>query len=205
MRVSVFLFLLGIISISISNAQPNPYPKLLTGITVLPGFTQTDLSGTRRKISLGGEVVARLRLAEFFSIESGVGVINRGWKDKYSWTDSLTGESFTEWFPYQFNYLYVPLRIQFRASGVYVNGGPAINRFINSNPSLYKPYGKEVMTCWQLGAGYEFELPDGTEISAGFMWSNQPVSAILKDQKIQNFAVTIRALFQLQGPGGFRD
>jgi len=69
MRVSVFLFLLGIISISISNAQPNPYPKLLTGITVLPGFTQTDLSGTRRKISLGGEVVARLRLAEFFSIE----------------------------------------------------------------------------------------------------------------------------------------
>jgi len=62
-----------------------------------------------------------------------------------------------------------------------------------------------VMTCWQLGAGYEFELPDGTEISAGFMWSNQPVSAILKDQKIQNFAVTIRALFQLQGPGGFRD
>ena len=198
------LLLTIVLSALLQGALAQKQPRLFTGIAVCPTLTRSSEVGTLNKFSFNGELRVHYKFSEWLAIESGLGILNHGYRREIEFIDTVNGESWKEIFPLQLNYFTIPLRLRVYANGFTFSPGIVNQVLANVNPSYMDRLANQHAIAWQIQAGYMQELYSGAYIGLEF-FHTQPFSPLLNGHRFQNTGICISAIFPIHGPGGYLD
>ena len=178
--------------------------RLFTGIALFPTLARSSETGTLSKFSLNGEFRIRIQATEWLALETGPGFINRGFRYKTFFKDSVTNEEWTVVDPFQMNFLTFPLRVRILSNGFTFSGSLTPEVLLNSNPSRYKNEIRKNGLAWQLSIGYQIELYGGGRLVLE-LYHSRPFQEVFRGYQFQNTGLALAAIFPFLGPRGFHD
>jgi len=196
--ISIILFICVISSISIAQKTP----KLHSGIAVFPTIASSSETGTLNKFSFNGELRLHYKFSHWLALETGLGIMNHGYRREVEFIDTVSGENWKEIFPLQLNYFMIPLRLRVNLNGFTFSPGLVNQVLANVNPSYMEHLANEHAIAWQIHAGYVQELYSGAYIGIEF-FHTRPFSSLLDNHTFQNTGISISAIFPIHGPGGY--
>jgi hypothetical protein len=171
---------------------------------VFPTITKSSEAGTLQKFSFNGELRVHFKLQQWLALETGLGIMNHGYRREIEFRDTVNGETWKEIFPLQMNYFVIPMRVRVNVKGFTFSPGIVNQLIANVNPSYMDHLVNRHAMAWQIHAGYVQELYSGSYLGIEF-FHTRPFSPLLNGHRFQNTGISISAIFPIHGPGGYLD